>query len=86
MAEVGVPNYHQSMEVTLDKKLSRAKGVAINYFRERAKGSIGLRQRHEGSLTRKIEEKGNSLRSDSNRFHEAWSRALRVEKEVRIDV
>ena len=86
MAEVDVPNYRQSMEVTLDKKLSRAKGVAIDYFREKAEGSIGLRQRHEGSLNRMMDEKGNSLRSDSNRFHESWTRALRVGKEVGIDV
>lgn len=86
MAAVDVPNYRQSMEVTLDAKLSSAKGIAKNHFRENAKGSIGLRQRHEGLLNRKMEEKGNSLRGDWNRFYESWTRALRVGEEERIDV
>ena len=86
MAEVKVTDYRQSMEVTLDAWLSRAKGIAKNHFRENAKGSIGLRQRHEGLLNRKMEEKGNSLRGDWNRFYESWTRALRVGEEERIDI
>lgn len=86
MAAIDVPNYRQSMEVTLDARLSSAKGIAKNHFREKAKGSIGLRQRHEGLLNRKMEEKGNSLRGDWNRFYESWTRALRVGEEERIDV
>ena len=86
MAEVGVPNYCQSMEATLDARLSRAKGVAMDYFRDNAKGSMGLRPRYQGLLNRKMEEKGNSLRGDWNRFYESWTKAIRVNKEERIDV
>ena len=78
-------NFSRSIELSLDKKLQKAKETGLNHFRQNAKGSVNLRREYEMMLIQKMDQKARILRSDFNRFYQSWTGAWRVEVLVMDD-